>query len=282
MPPSVALAVLLALAQSPSTDTTISVPPDARLEIRNHRGDVVVRTWDRAALRVQAEHSSAERIDIRASAAVVTVSARSARGAPRAVDFVITAPVGMALSLSGTYADISVEGTRGRVLAETVHGDVTVRGGRGLISIRSVEGDVHLGDASGRIELKTVNGEIDLRGAEGEVYAETVNGDITLRGVQSDNVSATTVNGDLDYDGTIRDGGRYRFSTHNGDVDVRVSPRANVTVSVSTFNGDFESAFPITLTETARGGKRFTFTLGSGSGRLELASFQGSIRLLRP
>jgi hypothetical protein len=51
-------------------------------------------------------------------------------------------------------------------------------------------------------------------------------------------------------------------------------------VSVSTFQGDFESAFPVTLTEHR--GKRFDFTLGGGSARLDLESFGGTIRLVRP
>jgi hypothetical protein len=52
-------------------------------------------------------------------------------------------------------------------------------------------------------------------------------------------------------------------------------------VSVATFNGDFTSEFPVTLTET-RKGKRFSFTLGTGSAQMTLESFQGTIELVRP
>ena len=52
-------------------------------------------------------------------------------------------------------------------------------------------------------------------------------------------------------------------------------------MSVSTFNGDFESAFPVTLRET-RKGKRFSFTIGSGSAQVTLESFQGTVQLVRP
>ena len=53
-------------------------------------------------------------------------------------------------------------------------------------------------------------------------------------------------------------------------------------VSLSTFNGDFDFDFPVTLTETRGGDKRFGFTLGTGSARIELSSFGGTIRLRRP
>jgi hypothetical protein len=50
---------------------------------------------------------------------------------------------------------------------------------------------------------------------------------------------------------------------------------------VSTFSGDFESDFPVPLRET-RKGRRFSFSLGSGSAQVSLESFQGTIRLVRP
>ena len=109
---------------------------------------------------------------------------------------------------------------------------------------------------------------------------ETVNGDVQLQKVQSDNVEANTVNGDVVYDGTIRPNGRYRLVTHNGDITVTIAEGTSAVVSVSTFQGEFESAFPVTL--TGRRGKQFDFTLGSGSARIELESFAGTIRLERP
>jgi DUF4097 and DUF4098 domain-containing protein YvlB len=104
---------------------------------------------------------------------------------------------------------------------------------------------------------------------------------VTMSGIRSASTRATTMNGDIEYDGTIRDNGRYVFSTHNGDLAVSVPPNANTTVSVSTYHGEFESDFPVRLTGTGQD-RQFTFTLGSGSARIELESFNGEIRLYRP
>src|SRR5207302_1385494 len=65
-----------------------------------------------------------------------------------------------------------------------------------------------------------------------------------------------------------------------GAVTAGIPDRTNVTVSVATFNGDFDSSFPVSVTNTTK--HRFNFTLGSGSGRLELETFNGDIRLRRP
>jgi len=197
------------------------------------------------------------------------------------VDLQITAPTWMALDLSGVNTDISVVGARGPVSVETVQGQVDVEGGAGLVSLQSVQGSVSLSGAKGRLEVNSVNEDVVVRGSSGEVTAVTVNGDITLSRVDATSVMANSVNGELDYDGTIRNSGRYALSTHNGDITITVPEGSNAAVSVATFNGDFASEFPVTLTET-RKGKRFSFTLGTGSAQMTLESFQGTIELVRP
>ena len=56
---------------------------------------------------------------------------------------------------------------------------------------------------------------------------------------------------------------------------------ANATVSVNTFNGSFESDYPVTLTGKNQR-RKFSFTIGNGSARVDLESFGGDIRLARP
>ncbi len=275
------LGLLGALLQGPGSDTTVSVRPETRLEVHNLGGDIVIRTWERNTVRVQAEHASRDVVEISYSGAVLRVNASNRRGGPHSIDYTITVPAAMDLNLSGTYSDVTVEHSAGRVVVETVQGDVTVHGGKGLVNLHSVSGDVRVSGVTGRLEANSTNGEVMVDDADGEVNAETVNGDVTLRNIRSDNVSAVTVNGDIIYGGTVRDNGQYRLSTHNGDVTMTIPTGANATVSVSTFNGDFESDFPVTLSGT-RKGKRFNFTIGSGSATLELESFEGSIRLIRP
>ena len=275
------LLAALAQAQTEGTDTTIAVRAGTRLEVHNLSGDIIVRTWDRNSVRVQAEHSSRDRVDIGYGGVVLRISVSSRRGAPRGVDYILTVPAAMDLNLSGTYGDVSVDGSAGRINVESVQGDVTVRGGRSLVTLHSVGGDVRVGEVRGRLEASSTNGEVTVEDVEGEVYAETTNGDLMLRDIRSDNVSATTVNGDIVYRGTVSDNGQYRLSTHNGDVTVTVPTGTNATVAVSTFSGDFESDFPVTLSGP-RQGKRFNFTIGTGKATLELESFQGSIRLVRP
>ncbi|HVH10726.1 MAG TPA: DUF4097 family beta strand repeat-containing protein [Gemmatimonadales bacterium] len=275
---TVAMLATLALVQE--TDTTVPVSAGARLEVNNFGGEIAVKTWTRSAVRIAASHGSRERIQLEISEHAVRVKSEGRRGPPHIVDYDITVPAAMALALTGVYSDISVQGSQGEITAETVQGSIKVSGGVGNVSLKSVQGDVTLENARGRIELNSVNETIKAHQISGDLSAETVNGDINLEQVESANTEASTVNGDVVYDGTIKDGGRYRFSTHDGDLRVSVPEGANVGVSVSTFEGDFSTCFPVRLTEKTK--HRFSFTIGSGSARLELESFNGDIRLCRP
>lgn len=271
--------LLLALLQQ--IDSTVPVERGQRLEVSTYAGEIAVKTWNRNAVRVVADPDSRATVEIDRSATVVTVRTQRRRGGPSMVDLQITAPAWMALDLSGVYTDVSVAGARGPIAVETVQGEVSVEGGNGLVSLQSVQGSVSLRGAKGSLEVHSVNEDVSVTGSSGEVTAETVNGSVTLSKVDGTSVTATSVNGDLDYDGPIRDGGRYTFSTHNGDITLSVAEATNASVSVSTFNGEFESSFPVTLTET-RKGKRFSFRLGTGSAQVTLESFQGTIQLVRP
>jgi DUF4097 and DUF4098 domain-containing protein YvlB len=279
-----AAAVVVTLTPPPQqgeSDTTFAVPAGASLSVHNFGGAIVVHAWTQNRVKVHAEHGSRGRIEVSLVGNTVTVKASSRQGAPSVVDFDITVPQDMALRLTGTYAEITVDGVRGPISAETVGGEINVRGGSGIITLHSVQGSVTLADATGRIEVNSINENVELSNVSGQIKAETTNGDVTLTGIKSASVEAGTINGDVVYEGTITDGGTYVFTSHNGDITVAVPEGANVTVSVATANGDIDPSFPLPLTATP-GKHRYTFKLGSGIARMEIESFQGDIELRRP
>jgi DUF4097 and DUF4098 domain-containing protein YvlB len=125
-----------------------------------------------------------------------------------------------------------------------------------------------------------VNEGVSVRDVDGDVSVEAVNGDVVLDGVQGRVIEASTVNGDVNFLGPIVKSGRYRFASHAGDLTVVIPSEVNATISVATFNGDFNSTFPIKLSETGRG-KNFNFVLGNGSAEIDLETFEGEINLRR-
>src|SRR5687767_14659745 len=269
---------------APRSDQTLDVVKGTRLVLSNNAGEVVVRSWERDQVRVQATHSDRERIDIQTADMTLRVRGRATRGPSNLIDYQITVPRWMPVNLSGTYLEATIEGTTNEVTVETVHGNVRVVGGSGSVSAKSIEGIITVEKASGKLTATTVNEGIRISNVSGDVTAQTTNGDIAIENAQTTSMDVSTVNGDVTFNGSVRDGGAYRLTTHGGDIRVGLGGAPNATVFVRTFQGDFTADFPIQLPEgqSARSGsKRFNFTLGSGAARIELQSFNGDILVAR-
>jgi DUF4097 and DUF4098 domain-containing protein YvlB len=263
-------------------DQTVPVTRGARLTIDNFAGEVVIHTWDKDTLRVQARHTSRARVNVRTTETGVSVKASGRSGPAGAVDYDITAPNWMPVKVEGTFVYVMIDGVQNEVSAETNRGDIVVKGGSGYVTARSVQGEVIVDGARGRVNASSVNEGIKITGASGDIYAETTNGSISLSKIESKSVEVSTVNGNVSYDGTLADGGRYSLVTHNGDISMAVPESSNATFTIRTYNGEFHPGLQLKSTEEVRRGKRAIYTLGNGSAQVELESFGGTIRLRRP
>lgn len=270
------LLAALAGALPQDTDTTVTVRAGSRLNLDNFEGAVTITTWTRNSMRVQATHDDDTRVDVDVRGTTVGVRGRSRYGPPE-VEYRLTVPADMNLEVSTHSGDVGIEGTRGEVQVQTVEGRITVSGGTGRVALSSVEGEVQLTGASGRINISAVDGSVTVRGARGDLQISSVDGAVLLEDIEATSVEASTVDGGIEFTGTFQESGRYRLSSHDGDVTVTV-PSVDAACTVSTYEGDFESDFPVTITGT-RSRKRLDFVLGKGSARVELESFDGTVRL---
>jgi DUF4097 and DUF4098 domain-containing protein YvlB len=278
-------AIVFSMMAAATTDQTVNVAKGTKLDVNNFAGDVIIKTWDKDAVRVEVTHSDRETVEIKQEEGAVHVRGRSTRGGPpRALDYTVSVPGWMAVSVSGTYADATLEGVGGDVTIDTTRGDIKVRGGNGFISLKSVQGEISLEKAKGKIEIRDVNESIRLADITGDLSAETTNGSIILDRIDSGNVDLYTVNGNISYDGALKDKGIYRLTTHNGMIAIPVAEKANATITARTYNGSIRSSFPLPSTDASaeRRNRRLALTLGNGSAHVELESFGGTIALRRP
>ena len=258
------------------SDETVAVTRGTRLSVNSFAGEVIIRAWDRDAVRVQGRHSGRTRVSIRPTGPALVVSAS---GAPAGVDFEINVPAWMPVKVDGTYVFVSIEGTQADISAETVRGDVVIKGGAASIVAKSIEGEVVLEGGRGRINVSSVNQGISITGTSGEITAETVNGHITLTNVEASSAELDSVNGHIKYEGTVAGSGKYRFSTHNGSIAVGVPENASAAFTIRTYNGSVNTNLPLQGGGETRRGQRVTYTLGSGNADFELESFGGTIQL---
>jgi hypothetical protein len=128
---------------------------------------------------------------------------------------------------------------------------------------------------------KTVNGGIEANGLRGNVQVHTVNGAVNASGTGT--VEAHTVNGAIDvsmgqgaWDGTLS------LHTVNGSITVGLPADVNASVVAQTVNGGLNSDFPLAVAAGKRWGpRRIEASIGTGGGRLEMQTVNGSIELAR-
>jgi DUF4097 and DUF4098 domain-containing protein YvlB len=281
-----ALAVTLAQGasaqqtQPPQTDETVPAPRGGRLTIDNFAGEVTIHTWDKDTIHVVARHQSRTQVNIRPSTAGVVISASGTRGPQGSVDYDITAPGWMPIKVDGQFNFITIEGAQAEVSAESVRGDIVIKGGTGFVTAKSIEGEIVVEGARGKVSVSSVNEGIKISDTSGEITADSINGAITMTRMDSKSVDASTVNGDITYEGTLPDGGRYMLTTHNGDLLFGIPESANATFTVRTYNGDFSTDLPLQgAREEMHRGKRVSLTLGRGSADVNLESFGGEIQV---
>src|SRR5438093_6185286 len=238
--------ILVALMAITPMDQTVPVAKGVKLDINNFAGDVAIKVWDKDAVRVEVNHSDREVVDVKQGEQTLSIRSRSVRGGPpRSLDYMLTVPKWMAISVSGTYADVTMDGVGGDVTVETTRGDINVTGGSGVITLKSIQGEVTLQKAKGRIEVRAVNEGMHLADISGDLSAETTNGSIILDRIDSGNVDLYTVNGNISYDGPIKVKGLYRLTTHNGLIAMPIPEKVNAMLTVRTYNGGFRSTFPL-------------------------------------
>ncbi|HEY2804796.1 MAG TPA: DUF4097 family beta strand repeat-containing protein [Gemmatimonadales bacterium] len=261
-------------------DTTLTPHGQPRLSINNLSGDIVIRSWSRPQIRVEAEYDRAQ-VDVSESGGRVAIRTLNRRG-DQEVDYTITVPHGTGVEINSISSDVRMSDVCGDLNLTTTSGDIEVSCIEGDAQIQTVSGDIQVSNVKTRhLDVQSTSGDVQVENVKGGVGANSVSGDVNLSGIDGDEVTAETVSGDINYDGRIADNGRYRFSAHSGDVTLRVPSTLNATLSVETFNGEFESDFQVRLNGGRGVGKNWEGQVGSGSARIQLSSFSGTIALRR-
>jgi len=264
-------------------DTTFTFSRTGVVDLTQVSGDVIVTAWDRGEARIRA-YAERGRIRSSLSSSRLTLEIESVRGRVGDSRFEVSVPVGVRVLARSTSGDVTVKGTKGPVDARSTSGDVTVTEATDRVVIESVSGDVHASQLTGEVRSESVSGTIEIRNASGEVRAETTSGDVSLLGVTSRSVFATTVSGEVEYDGTIDANGRHEFHSHSGDIRLEIPESSGAQFTVETFSGSLDTEFKLTLQPGQRSTgrpRRFEFTLGNGSARVIAESFSGDVILAR-
>lgn len=251
-----------------------TVQPGASLSIINDQGPITVRpATGRQVLvsitlrsnKVELDQSqTGNRIELRTHLQPGT-SGDAAR-----VDYEVSAPADVAVTLrSGT----------GAITVERMRGDVTLEGDNTTIDVRDVSNaHVHVRSMGGPVRLSNIT--------NGHVEITSVSGAVELKNVSGPKLEVNTTSGRITYAGDFGSGGDYSFTNHNGDIDVFVPASASANISARSVKGSVENEIPVAPKVHAPGfaaqadaGRAFAGTINSGASSVQIRSFSGKIRV---
>ncbi len=176
-------------------------------------------------------------------------------------------------SVAGIAGDVEVQSQDGHVMLRDLTGAVDARTDEGSLSATNVRGDrLTMVSSDGRLTLDGVTvGSLVAQTREGRVEAS----DLTIAGARPE-ATLHSDDGPVHASGTFAANGSYELSSNEGSIDLRLAQNADLAIEASTVQGrivvDGSS-------ESRDDVASRTLRLGAGSGRMKLATADGSIHI---
>jgi Putative adhesin len=183
------------------------------------------------------------------------------------VDYEITVPAGISVTVSTATAPIVADGVSGDITLSSDTAPITASNvARSHLHVRSVAGTVNLNNVT--------QGHVDVTSSGGAVQLVNVTGP---------KVNVGTGSGNITYQGDCSGGGDYLMTTHSGSIDMTLPQTASVDLTARSVSGSVQNDFPLQAKKhpvfVPKSGSSFAGTSNSGSSSVELRSISGRIRV---
>ncbi|MFN2516692.1 MAG: DUF4097 domain-containing protein [Pyrinomonadaceae bacterium] len=244
-----------------------SVPADSSVTVSLcvKSGSISVRGWDKNQVQArsgdvsQIELKRGDGLDQSGPATKLTVlmvdraDAHSESNDCQAFgDIELMVPIGASVHVQTGDGTINISEVAS-VYAKSQTGDIDVEGASQSVEAVSFSSDVSIKDSSGRMALRSVGGNVTARGlrpgdSDDCFDASTISGDIEIQGVSYSQISARTVNGQVNFAGPLVHAGQYTFNTTTGDVTLTLPAEASFRMNARVSeDAGITSDFPVTL-----------------------------------
>ncbi len=155
-------------------------------------------------------------------------------GKPAEVDYKVLVPPQCVLKVNGVSSLLSVRELAGDLDLGSVSGEITVESLDGKLNISTVSGEVSAGQLSGALRLNTVSGSVDIRAS------------------RLDEVSITTVSGNVFMQSPLGQGS-YHFDSVSGEVRLMVPPETGCELVGNSVSGEAVIYLPVEQRSQGRG-----------------------------
>lgn len=295
-----------------AVDESREVTANERIEIEAMRGDVQIRTTDSTTFRISGTlDEEAEGYTLESSGGFTRFEVEMPRrplGGPwndsdGGSRLTIVVPHGSEIEFRGVNSAVDIADVSGRSSINTVNGSITAANLSNVVSLSTVNGSIASTGNSGRVEINSVNGEVDDSDSSGRVEYSTVNGDLRID-TRAEEVQLSTINGEAE--ASLQGTTDLHLSTVNGDIDISLTGSPSPRIDGSTVSGDLrlllepQIGAKFSLKTNAGGSiqnnlssdevqreqygpaRRLNFSLGDGSGSVELNTVSGQLVLDQP
>ena len=181
-----------------------SVPADARITIRNGRGNISVRPSDEAQIRISGKKNAkawnendaqhvADGVDVEivrnGDGYEIHPTGASTGDSRISLDLDVAVPKKASLTIRNEKGDITVTDMAKAINVTNGVGDIEIRGTAGDVSIDTRKSDIKVSDTNGNIKISGHGGEINVSGAtggltiDGEFYG-AIRADKVAKGVR--------------------------------------------------------------------------------------------------
>ena len=271
---------------------TRPLPPGGRIFLENFNGSVEMMGWDRGEVQITGEKYAStqdvlEQMQIEAVAEGGSLRIRTIRPALRncncGAKYTLRLPRKAVLDrIETSNGSLRLEAIEGEARLRTSNGSLTVIDVKGPLEATTSNGSLEINGYEGSATLKTSNGRIRGSGIRGRIEAETSNGSMDI--VIAEPAAGlpmrfTTSNGGINLTLDKWAGSGLVARTSNASINLRLPEGVNAQLQASTSNGSINTELEIATSQMSK--NRLEGRLGSGGPLIDLATSNGTIRVLR-
>jgi DUF4097 and DUF4098 domain-containing protein YvlB len=263
-----------------------------RLSVETFNGSVEVSGWDQETVDISGAKSgptqeAADALKVAIDNSPDLVSIRVTRPSDRGnmgARFVIKIPRAAYVDrIFTSNGAIHTEDGSGPSRLRTSNAAIRVQSLRGSLDAQTSNGSIELIDIDGDAKAHTSNGHIRTEGLRGGLEADTSNSSINARLAQvpaGRPVRLETSNSSVELRLPANFANDIRVSSSNGGITLHMPYQVNAHVMARTTNSSISSDFEIKM-QGDFSKNRLEGVLGNGGPLIDLATSNGSIRLLK-
>lgn len=269
---------------------------DGTVKITNVAGAVRVIGWHRDSVAIQGVlgpeiEELTFTTDERATKIRVVPSREYHGRLVTGTDLEVRVPAASHVAVRTAAGPISISGVFGAVDLESVEGRIEVAGSPRFIHVRSVGGDIDLQGRSKVVRAHSMSGAIRIARAAGYLDVSTVSGEAIVRGRDVWEGKASSISGDLRFEGDFSPNGSFTFESNSGDIELVLSAGATADFDVTMFGGQVELEGPVraAVEAGAPGGsgpgssvqrRDLSFSIGGGGALIKVKTYKGDLRIV--